>query len=213
VRQVRRLALVLVAAGLTTGVAFAAAGDPVQRHTPADMQKARAALLRVADLGPGWKAVAVNDDSDCRAFRPDESDLVETGMAERVFLAGGSRVGSSAEVFRTEAHALASWRRTVKADALRCALEGLRNSLPRGARATTVRLGRLAFPQLAPRTTAFRLVVRLTGIPNGPVLLYTDAVLLGRGRTIAALLTGNPREPVPAKAEGVLAGLIARRMR
>jgi hypothetical protein len=213
VRRVTRLAIVLVAAVLSAGTALAAAGDPIERHTRADMAKARAAMLRLSDLGSGWKAVAVQDEPDCRSFRPDESDLVETGEATRLFEAAGSRVGSSAVVYRTRAQALASWRRTVKAAELNCALEGLRSSLPAGARATTVRLGRLAFPRLAPRTAAFRMVTRISGLPQGTVVLYTDAVILGRGRTIAALLTGNPGSAVPARAERNLAAIVALRMR
>ena len=203
----------LAAAGLSAGAAVAATGDPVEQHTRADMAKARASMLRLSDLGTGWKAVTVKGEPDCRSFHPDESDLVETGAANRLFGAGGSRVGSSAVLYRTTKQALASWRRTVKAAELNCALEGLRSSLPAGARATTVRLGRLAFPSLAPRTAAFRMVTRVTGLPQGSILLYTDVIVLGRGRTIAGLLTGNPGSPVPVTAERNLAAIVALRMR
>jgi hypothetical protein len=203
--------LAALVALLLAGAALAAATDPVERHTKVDMAKARATMLRAADLGPGWKSVPVNEDADCRSFHPDESDLVETGEANRIFDAGGARVASSATVFRTEAQARASWRRTVKPAAMRCALEGLREGLPVGQTVRVVELRRFSFPRLTPRTAGLRLIARVGDVLQR-VNVHMDVVALGRGRTLAALLVVSVGQPVPAAAERQLAGLIASRM-
>ena len=206
-----RLPLVALAALVLAGVATAASTDPVERHTKADQARARAVMLRAADLGPGWKSVPVNENVQCRAFHPDESDLIETGEANRIFDAGGARVGSSATVFKTRAQAAASWKRTVKPAALNCALEGLRESLPVGATVRVRTLSRFSFPRVAPRTAGLRLVARVGDVLQG-TNVHMDVVVLGRARTLAALLVVSVGAPVPPAVERRLAGLMASRM-
>ena len=69
----RRLALVGLAAGLLSGAAYGAQGDPIERHAPADMANARAGLLKGADLGSGWTAQPSGDDR-CNTFHPDHKE-------------------------------------------------------------------------------------------------------------------------------------------
>src|SRR5262245_57250202 len=134
----RRLALVGIAAGLLSGAAYAAQGDPIERHTSADMARARAGLLRGADLGAGWAVQPSNDDR-CNAFHPDQSALVETGQADRTLARGQAVVGSDVTIYRTEAQARASWALNAKLAGMQCALEGLRRSLPAGVPIATLR--------------------------------------------------------------------------
>ena len=207
-----RLATVLLAATVLAGAALAATGDPIERHTAADMARAKAASLRAADLGAGWKAVRVTPEDDCTAFRPDESDLVETGSAERVFEAGTGRVGSATVVFRTEAQARTSWRRVVKPGLLRCALEGMRKTLPAGTRVSVIRLGARPVARLAPRTASLGLIARVQGLGVGTVDVHLDAIAVGRSRTNVLLLAANIGAPIPGSFERSLATVLARRI-
>jgi hypothetical protein len=209
---VTRLLLVLLAAGALAGAAAAASRDPVERHTPADMAKARAMMLKRTDLGAGWtRDTSPSPDEDCKAFDPDESKLVETGAADTFFERGAQLISSDAVVYRTEAMAKASWALNAKLAGMECFLEGLRPSLPPDVRVTVLRRARLAFPQVAPRTMAFTLAVRLTG-PNGVVRLDLDVVLMGRGRALTGLVAVGIGARVPLAEERRLAALIARRM-
>jgi hypothetical protein len=209
----RRLALVVLAAALTAGVALAAPGDPVERHTAADMAKARAGVLKRADLGAGWTAQPPSGDERCRAFHPDQSRLVETGQADTSFARGPVLVGSDVTIYRTEVQARTSWSLNAKLAGMQCALEGLRGSLPANARITTLRNTRVPFPRLAPRTVAFLLSVRITA-PNGATVdAHFDAVLLGRGRALAGVIVGSLGSRFPVAEERRLATLMARRLR
>jgi hypothetical protein len=206
-------ALVALCAGLLAGAAHAAQGDPVERHNPADMSKAKAGVLRRADLGAGWTAQPPSGDERCRAFHPDQSALVETGQADTSFARGPAIVGSDVTIYRTEAQARASWNLNAKLAGMQCALEGLRRSLPANATITTLRNARVPYPRLAPRTAAFVLSVRIA-VPNGATVdAYFDAVLLGRGRALGGVIIGSLGARYPVAEERRLATLMARRLR
>ena len=81
-RAVPRVVLVVAAAAVLTAAALAATGDPVKRHTTADMAKARSIVFKLRELGAGWTrdtSADTDDDPHCSYFSIDESDLVETG--------------------------------------------------------------------------------------------------------------------------------------
>ena len=175
------------------------------------MAKARAGLLKGADLGTGWTAQPSGDDR-CNAFHPDQSALVETGQADRTFARGTAVVGSDVTIYRTEAQARTSWTLNARLAGMQCALEGLRRSLPAGVTIATLRNARVPVARLAPRTVAFVLSVRISA-PNGVTLdAHFDAVLLGRGRTLAGVLIGSIGTRYPVAEVRRLATLVARRL-
>jgi hypothetical protein len=176
------------------------------------MARARAIMLKGADLGAGWtRDTSPTPDEDCETFDPDESKLVETGAADEIFERGTMLIGSDAVVYRTVAMARASWALNAKLAGMECFLEGLRPALPPDVSVTVLRRAKVAFPPVAPRTTAFALVVRLTG-PNGVVALNLDVALMGRGRAIGALISVGVGGRVPQAEQRRLATLMARRM-
>lgn len=210
--QPLRLALAVLAAGALAGTAAAAAGDPIERHTAADMAKARSILIKPADLGPGWtRDPSAASDEDCKAFDPDESGLVETGEAEAYYQRGPTAVASDVVLYRTEAMARRSWALGARLPIVDCFVEGMREELPSGVRLRVVRRGKVAFAPVAQRTAAFFLAVRVSG-PSGSFVLNLDVVAVGRGRTIAALATIGLEVRAPLSERRRLATLLARRM-
>ena len=124
-------------------------------------------MLKRADLAAGWKKVPAAPESDlaCPGFNPDESDLTLTGEAESDFEHAQAVlfVGSGSEVFATKDDAVKSWTRSDKPATARCLgyffKQGQTN---KSTKVRIVSAGRMAFPKLAPRTTAFKVVARLT---------------------------------------------------
>jgi hypothetical protein len=210
------LGIAALGAAVLSAGALAAEGDPQKRHTPADTTKARSIVLKRADLGPGWKrdtSPDTDDDLGCAYYDPDESDLVETGNAEGNFETQIAFVGSEVSIYRTVADAQAAWRRGAKPELARCFAELLVRELRKDFSAVrTVRAGVMAFPRVAPKTMAWKIVVRVT--QSGRVLpLNVDAIALGRGRIVTLLAAIQFGSPPSAAAERQLAALLARRMR
>jgi hypothetical protein len=199
---VPRLLVVLVALCIgIPAVALAAADtDPKKKLTAADQARARSVVLKRTDFVAGWKKVPAPPESDeqCPGFNPDNSDLTISGEAVGNFehTQGLPTVLSFADVYVSPADAAKSWARNVKPALVRCFghffLEGAQAD---GVKAKIVTQGRIAFPKIAPRTAAFRIVVRLTVEQQGqepvtvPVTMHIVAV--GRGRGEAGLLTSG----------------------
>jgi hypothetical protein len=199
-----------------SGVALAAHGDPQKRHTKADMARAKSVVLRPADLGAGWKATpstsANGANVRCKKFDPDESDLVETGVASSPdFSSNLEYVSSYASLFKTSAQAQTGWNRIVKPGLLTCLQTVLEQGSTSTATISVTGKSTYAFPKVAARTAAFRLSFSAT---NGAATLKgaVDIVLLGHGRIDAALLYvafGAPSQALERR----LAGIIASRIR
>jgi hypothetical protein len=211
---VGRLAAVALVALACAGVALASGGEPRKQHTAADVAKARAAVLKAADLGAGWRSKPAGSDSGtprCKGFRPDESDLIETGSADSPEFDKGVRyVSSSAAVYKTAAQAQASWDRVVKPGLLDC-LGSIFDKGATGSNVTVKTVGKraLAFPKLAPRSAAYRL--NFTAKTQGLTLRgAVDLILLGKGRMDAVMISVSFGTP-PIAEERRLAGLIAGR--
>src|ERR1700692_4125132 len=107
--MLRSVALATGAAALML-TATAAAREPWDPHTvirPADQKAAAAALLTVADVGPGWtggpQAATSFKAPTCPAQQPNDGGLTITGHAESQFSNGngGIQVTSDVEVFRS----------------------------------------------------------------------------------------------------------------
>ena len=202
----RRLLLPVVV--LLTAVGTAAGGanphDPQKRFTTADQAWAKRASIVRDDLpGGGWKATkASNDSATCRSFNPDESKLIETG--ERLspdYSRAGGLVASASSVYRSASDAQASWKLETKPAILACFDEGFKQASASGMRVTILARGRLAFPQLAPRTTAFRVLVRYD-VQRFRIPAVLDVVLLGSGRVNAAARPAVAGRAAPATPGG-----------
>ncbi len=214
-----KLMLVALAAAVLAGAAFA--GDPKQQHTAADMARAKAIGFVRSDFPAGWTAKPSTSSgspssSTCKSFDPDESDLIETGKVDSPeFTApdGFSQVASSVGIFQTVAQAKTSWSRVVRPAMLQCFAELITKSSPQGSTISDLGKGVLAFPKVAPRTTAYRLVLGVT--PKGAtaaVKLYVDLVMLGANRANVATLMFSLGQPYAAAFEQKLAGAIAQRL-
>jgi hypothetical protein len=206
VRRVLSIALLL--ALVCAGAALAARGDPQKRIIPADQARAKAVLLRTSDFGLGFTALPPSRkeaDVYCKAL--DEADLTLTGEAESPTFQGGVEfVSSVAQVYESAADSAASWKRGTSGAGDACVREQFRRGFQRqGARLE--RFTRLAFPRLAERSIAYRLVLSSRG-----VRAYLDVVALKQGRGQAGLLFGSALTPMPKDVEVRLARIVARRM-
>jgi len=218
VNRLRAALLVLCIA--VPAVALAADTDPKKKFTAADQAKARSMLLKRTDFAAGWKKVPPSPDSDlvCPGFNPDESDLTLTGEAESDFehAQGGLFVGSASEVFATKEDAVKSWTRSDKPATARCL--GYFLSQGQTSKTTKVKIvsaGRMAFPKLAPRTTAFKIVARLSITNQGKtttVPLTMQLIAFGQGRGDTAMLAITPGAGVPIAELRALGKLLAARL-
>jgi hypothetical protein len=202
----RSLAALLVLCIAVPAVALAADTDPKKKITAADRAKARSIVLRRADLGPGWKKVPPSPESDatCPGFNPDESDLTLSGEAEADFEQGLLLIASASEVFATKADALKSWARNDKPAVARC-LGYLfqQGQTDKSTKVKIVSAGRVAFPKLAPRTAAFKVVARLTITDKGKKTTLPVTIQLlafGQGRGDVSLLAIGPGLGIPIAA-------------
>jgi len=205
----RLLCFVLLLALVGAGAALAARGDPQKKITRADQARAKAMLLRKADFSAVFRATPASaDEGDfyCKAL--DGSDLTLTGEAESPTFAGGVEfVSSLSEVYRSLVDANTAWRRETSAAGEKCARDELRRQFGKqGIRLESLR--RMAFPRLAPRSVAYRIVLS----PQGGGRAYIDVVALQQSRGHAALLLGSALAPMPKDEEVRLARLVAGRM-
>lgn len=215
----RRL-VVIVAALVLAGSAAAANGEPRHALTEKDQAKARSIVLTRDDLGAGFVARKRTGDDDlpkgarCKAL--DESDLTVTGDADSpdFQLANGPvfvTVGSTAQVYRTLREANASWRRGTSTQTATCLADIVRLSAPAGQKITVVSSKRVTFPGLAPKTTAFRLVLTIA-VGGQRVRAYVDAVVLQHGRVQSGLLFTSVGSPVGQADKVALATVVAKRL-
>jgi len=210
-RPMRRTVILgFVLAFVASGAALAAKGDPQKRITPADQARAKAMLVRPADV-PGARVLPAGPDTDfyCKAL--DESDLTLTGEAEGPQLSlGASLVGSGAQVYESRADADASWRRSTGAAGVRCAATTVRREFAKqGARLVSLR--KVAFPRVAGRTVVFRATLSTT-TAQGDIPVYVDVIALMHSRAHASVLVGSALVVPPRAEELRLARLVAKRM-
>ena len=180
-------------------VALAARGEPRDEPNAKDMASARSIVLKQADLAPGYKAAKTGPgDGYCAAL--DESTLTRSGKAASpAFIMGTTFVSSRADVYKTRADAETSWRQGVSPAGARCFREVLSDH------GTLPSFKRLAFPRLAAKTFAFRLVAG-----NGVTI---DMIGAQAGRIQAVTLFVSAGGPVPKADEVALARLVAERLK
>jgi hypothetical protein len=207
------LALVAVQA------AAAADGEPRKTLTAKGNELARSIVLKRADLSAGFTQRKRPDDdlpAGARCGALDESDLTISGEAQSpdfqlaqagVFVS----VGSTANVYRTLKDATASWRRGTSSKTATCFADIIRLGAPRGQNVTIVSAKRLAFPKVAPKTAAFRVVATLT-IGGSRVRAYVDAVILQNGRIQSGVVFTSLGRPIGQADEVGLASVVAGRL-
>ena len=217
-----RFAVLLACFLALPALALAAGTDPVKRISQADQRKAATIILERTDLVAGWKQVSVapNDMSDlgCPSFDPDASDLTVTGEAKATFKTdeGIRSVYSGSSVYGTNADALAFWSRNVTSGLVRCLAHTLRQGMAKeNGTVTIVSKGRIAFPQVAPRTAAFRVATRVSVTQAGqkvtlPFTLHW--VGLGRGRAVTAFVALGVGKGLPTQTLNAYAKLLASRL-
>ena len=207
----RRVLIALVLFALVaTGSALAGGGEPRKAITPADQARARAMLLKQADVGPGYRAL--RGSSSGSALNPncpalDESDLTVTGEAESPNFTSGLQTFSSASgIYKTVADANTSWRRGTSRAGFGC-LTAVFRQLARTGGLRFVSFRKIPFPAVAPRTVAYR----WQSLANG-VHIYADIVLLMRGRAQAAVFFISGIDPLERSQSLHLTRLVATRM-
>jgi len=203
------------------GTAAAADGEPRKALTKKDQALARSIVLKRADLGAGFTAQGRPRDEPlpkgARCGALDESDLTVSGDANSpdFRLAGPGvfvTVGSSAHVYRTLKEANTSWTRGTPKQTLTCLGDIVRLSAAPPQEIKIVSSARVSFPQLAPRTSAYRIVVTIASGSQPTVRAYVDAIVLQRGRVQSVLLVTSLVRPVNRTEAAALAGVMAGRM-
>lgn len=205
----RALVLVLVVALAGAATALAGRGDPQKRLTRADQARAKAMLVKGSDLGSGFRALpALGGPGDVYCKALDESDLTLSGEATSPTFQGGvATVSSLSRVYRSLRDSSTSWRRGTSAAGEKCVR--LRFGTELTAQGGVLEsFGRIAFPGVAERVSAYRLVVSAQGLR-----LFLDVVGLKQGRAQVALLFGSGLAPMERDVEVRLARTVARRMK
>jgi hypothetical protein len=220
VRAVVSLLALVAGAALAVPAALADPTDPQKRFTPADQKLARGIVVTQADLpGTGWRGSRSPSSADpslgCAGFRPDLSDLVETGRAEGLDLerADGLYVTSTTGVFRTPAMAKAAFARVAAprlAGCLRSIFSESLGSQP-GREVKKVTRRPSPVPRVTALTRGYRLEV-LIAASGQTVRSVLGVVLLGRDRANVALLAVGIGRAFPTAPLAALARAVASRM-
>lgn len=218
----RRLTAFLLIVLALPALALAGHQEPKRQISAADERKAASIVLRKADFAAGWKKLPNsppdNSHLDCPAYQPNESDLVLTGDAEADFERpeGFPSVYSFSDIYKTAAHARASWARGVKPALAGCMAKLVADTIAaEGSKPTVVSAGRMAFPKVAPLTAAFRAVIRVSYTENGEtstVQLTMHLVALSQGRGQAGLMTMGVGAGVPSADLRAFSKLLAQRL-
>jgi hypothetical protein len=215
----RRAAISLAIAALlaltVVGAAAASGSDQEQVHlTAAGQAAAKAAVLRLADLGSGsgFTGGAVAPDSsatpDCATYHPKQSDLVKNGDAGSAFAAGNVSIQSEATVLATTAMVRTDWQRTIRPELVGCLRTVFARSL--GSSGKVVSVADLPFPEVGTYSHGYRAVLSVVKAGTTSKVV-SDFILIGRGRTELTLVLTSPPSASTAAVEATLARkLVAR---
>ena len=213
--------LVVLVALVLAAPAVAANGEPRKALTKKDQAAATSIVLKRSDLGAGFTATKRPQDEPipkgARCDGLDEGDLTVTGDANSpdFRLATGGvfvTVGSSAHIYRTLGEANTSWRRGTSKKTLTCLGDIVRLSAAPGQKISIVSSKQVAFPALAPKTSAYRVVVTIAAGGNQRVRAYVDAIVLQRGKIQSVLLFTSLGRPIAQAERTALAAVVAGRM-
>jgi len=187
-------------AACALGSLFAAAGAAADRErvqiVEADQQLARAAVVRLADLGDpaGWSGGPTRPPPPaaftCGTYEAKQSDLVLTGSAAANWRHAGLEFDSEAQVLRSAEMVRLDWLRTVTHPGVTaCLRRKLGTGLPKGEK--LVAFAPRALPKLAAYTAGFRGVIDVTQ-GGSTVRVLVDIVVFGAGRVELSLITTAP---------------------
>jgi hypothetical protein len=214
----KRVAVVLLAAGLCAPVALAAKGEPQKKITAAGQARAKLVALKQTDFPAGWvqQPVPKNKKSEsnprCSFYNPDNSDLVEIGDYDSPDFnrADGSSISSSTGVFRTVQMAKTAYRRIAVPLLGKCFAEIFRKGITAPNSVTVFSSGTLQFPRFGDQSHAYR-ISALVKTPSGRARVAVDVVVLNKGAIDVAVIMVGIGKPLPASLETSLVGkLVAR---
>ena len=181
------------------------------RTTPAGIAAALSVAPVKSDLGKpaswtgGFVTVKPATDAYCANYRPRYSDLVVTGLVTTQFIGHGLYVRSQSKVLRTKEMVRLHWQRTFRSPHwLACSAATEKRT--QNAKSHFVSLRRLEIPQIAPYSSAFRVISDVT-TTTGKVRVALDTLQIARGRTEITLTASAPL----ALAPGLLPSEIAAR--
>ena len=214
-RTALSVSIATIVALALAGSAAAGGNDQEQvRLTAAGQAAAKAATLRLADLGSGFAggpvASAGSSVPDCASYHPKQSDLVENGDAATSFAQGPVRIESDANVLATAAMVRTDWQRTVRPAITGCLRSVFARSLGAGG-SRVVSVSDLPFPQVATYAHGYRAVLSI--VKGGTTTrVVSDFILIGRGRTEITLNVTSPPDAAAVAAEVALARRLAARI-
>jgi hypothetical protein len=169
--------------------------DPQHHIVAADQARAQSLLIRKTDLRSKLAQQVRTGELGhvtCRAY--DQSDVIVTGDAgpQTWAFAVGQWVTSASRIYSSQKDADTVWSRGTGHAALRCiGQETVRRSPVKGAR--LISLKRIAFPHVAPRVVATRMVVRY-GLLLRRVTTLTVALQRSRAQVVVSAegIAGEP---------------------
>jgi len=159
--------------------------------------RAKAMLLRKADVGPGFKASKPSD---------DEFDFEKENEARYLAVSSGS------EVYETKTQSAESWRRGTSVAGMKCMEAGFRKlakafTTELGVRTTLASFKRVSVPPLAPATASYRVVFRMAEIS-----MIMDSIVMRNGRAQAWTLVFATPSAYPRAEQLRLSRIVAGRM-
>jgi hypothetical protein len=182
----------------------AANRNPQVRETSTGMANARS-LLPSGLPASGWRrsaSFAKPDAITCKNFQPNQSTLVETGLAATVFThAETGEIVDAVRVFETDGQAGRAWQlidtalRSCERQTLEQAGERLQPLVPISL-------------QLGTHGTAFR-IVGSVGRGTDHVRVYNDLVLVRNRAAVVLIVFISADRPYPRAGEKQLAGRAA----
>ncbi len=202
----RAAAVALLAACPAQAQAAGGAGSP-----------ARAALLRRADLGGGWRVSAPAATRvpplTCSRFRPSTKGALQTSAAASPTYAASSAgpfVSQTAYSYATAAQQARVWRAVVRRRLLACVAASL-SSASSGV-STAISSERLmVLPRLPSRGAGYSVSASATSA-EVPTEIYLDAVVLGAGQTVTEISVSSLNQRQASTQVLRLARIIARRI-
>jgi hypothetical protein len=207
--------LVLLVAAVLVPVALAANGEPQKKITKAGQARARAASVKMADIGTGWKAEPAQKssaDPRCANYRPDQSDLTEIGDFDSPDYSrpDGTFVSSTTGVFTSAGQAKTAFKRVALPTFPKCLGELLGKQLSKQGKLTIAATGNLPFPRTGDLTTAWGIRALYTqGTQKVPFAI--DLVLVNKGATDMGFIFFGVGKALPAAFEQHVAAAVTAR--
>jgi hypothetical protein len=198
--------------------AAAGSGEPNKAIVPAVQAQARAINVQRSDLaGSGWKAqpsTSKGDTPRCSYYTPDQSDLTENGDADspEFTLPSGSFVSSSTGIFLDAKQARTAYARVVQPLLPRCLAEVFRKGTGHASQVTITAARAIAWPKVADRTNAYRIVAGLHVSATQTIVVTIDLVTLNHGKVDAVVFFAGIGKPFAGAFERVVVAKVAARI-